>query len=59
MCCANRCPCRWLYLFFFNFLWVIIPFWILYESYYVLTASPEEEARQIVSTPSKTKTKTK
>ena len=25
--------CRWLYLVFFNMLWVFIPFWVLYEAY--------------------------
>jgi hypothetical protein len=23
----------WMYLFFFNMLWVVIPFWVLYEAY--------------------------
>ena len=30
----------WLYLTFFNALWVVIPFWILYEGYYALVDSP-------------------
>lgn len=25
--------CRWVYLFFFNSLWVWIPLWLLYEAY--------------------------
>lgn len=30
---------RWVYLFFFNTLWVWIPFWILCEAYYVITGA--------------------
>lgn len=26
--------CRWIYLFFFNSLWVWIPMWLLYEAYH-------------------------
>ena len=31
----------WLYLTFFNSLWVVIPFWILYEAYNAI-AGPTE-----------------
>ena len=31
----------WLYLTFFNMLWVFIPFWILYEGYKNVTGSSE------------------
>ncbi|KIW00688.1 uncharacterized protein PV09_07872 [Verruconis gallopava] len=35
----------WVYLVFFNMLWVVIPFWILYETYRSMTgASPLSEA---------------
>lgn len=30
----------WVYLFFFNMLWVLIPFWILYECYRNLVGTP-------------------
>lgn len=33
----------WLYLVFFNMLWVFIPGWILYESYGNFTGSPEAQ----------------
>jgi hypothetical protein len=33
----------WLYLVFFNMLWVFIPFWILYEGYQNITASSESQ----------------
>jgi hypothetical protein len=36
---------RWVYLVFFNMLWVFIPFWILYETYCSMTgASPLGDA---------------
>jgi hypothetical protein len=30
---------RWLYLVFFNCLWVAIPFWLLYEAYGVMVSA--------------------
>jgi hypothetical protein len=30
---------RWVYLFFFNTLWVWIPLWILYQGYGALTSA--------------------
>jgi hypothetical protein len=34
----------WLYLVFFNMLWVFIPFWILYEGYHNITATSESQS---------------
>jgi hypothetical protein len=31
--------CRWLYLFFFNTLWVWFPLWVLYESYSAISGA--------------------
>jgi len=36
---ANVAYCRWVYLVFFNTLWVWIPLWILYEAYFAITAA--------------------
>lgn len=30
---------RWLYLFFFNGLWVVFPVWILYEAYAAMSSA--------------------
>lgn len=29
----------WLYLFFFNMLWVVFPLWILYEAYKAMSSA--------------------
>ena len=43
----------WLYLTFFNMLWVFIPFWILYEGY--LNISGPSEAQTIAKAQKKRK----
>ena len=36
---------RWLYLFFFNGLWVVIPGWLLWESYGTMVSAVEKEQK--------------
>jgi len=36
----------WLYLFFFNTLWVWIPLWILYDSYKSVTGGLDGRSKQ-------------
>jgi len=43
---ANPIRGRWLYLAFFNGLWVVIPVWLLWEAYWNMV--PAVEMRQEV-----------
>jgi len=43
---ADSWPHRWVYLFFFNTLWVWIPLWILYEAYGAITGALAAQAEK-------------
>lgn len=47
---ANASSCRWVYLFFFNTLWVWFPLWILYEAYTGITSAlSQKEVVNVIS----------
>lgn len=42
--------CRWVYLFFFNTLWVWFPLWIMYEAYKGITSAlSQKEVVNVIS----------
>lgn len=51
--CGSWLTCefdRWVYLFFFNTLWVWLPLWIMYEAYQGITSSlSQKEVVNVIS----------
>ena len=39
----------WVYLFFLNFLWVVVPLWVLYESYSAFVGAVEGKGKTTVT----------
>lgn len=35
----------WLYLFFFNTLWVWVPFWIIWDAYGIIVGAVDSQAK--------------